>query len=48
MPLSKTERLILANQYRILALLEPDQKEDHDAECEAVRQRILKIHALLG
>ena len=36
MSLSKTERLILANQYRILALLEPDQAESHDTIREAL------------
>ncbi len=36
MALSKTERLILMNQYRLLAILEPDQAESHEAVRDAL------------
>lgn len=47
MSLSKTERLILANQYRILALLEPDQKEDHEAVRDALQSGYVSAYEQL-
>lgn len=38
MELSKYERLVLANQYKILSLLDSSNAADHDRICEALEQ----------